>query len=68
MVKDEAMENQKQIEKHFNDSTHYGDGQHYFNCDNCGGQWCVRGESDGPVICDCGVIYKIIFDDEKANQ
>jgi len=26
------------------ESTHYGDGQHYYNCDECGAQACARGE------------------------
>lgn len=41
-----------------NDKSHYGDGQHYFNCDFCGEQWCFHTEKEAESL--CGAEIKVI--------
>ena len=43
-----------------NEETHYGDGQHYFNCKYCGKQYCFWTESKEGILCDCGAQIKVI--------
>lgn len=51
------------LEVHLNDSTHYGDGNHYFNCPFCGEQHCVNGSDHLTYLkCTCKSVILIIFD------
>lgn len=47
---------------YLNHESHYGDGQHYFNCDYCGEQCCYRSETE--TECNCRAKIIVIDDYE----